>query len=488
MHTDTSHTLERRQFVKTLARGALVVGFHPVTGAWVTTAQAAPDHALQHVPRLDGTLCLDEATRKAYGQDFGQIVFEQPLAVLKPGSIRDISRMIRFARRHRLRVVGRGRGHTVFGQAQAPAGIVLDVGALTTIHTIDHDRAVVDAGVRWHTLLQATLAHGLRPPVLTDYIGQSVGGTLSVGGIGGTMYRDGAQVDHVLELTVVTGEGRIVRCSPRQERGLFEAVLAGQGQCAVIVRATLRLVPAHTHIRVLNLIYADLATMTAETTRLMDEERFDFFEGWALPQGDGRFVYLMQAGSSYTPPAAPDDATLLAGLHDVRAALQIEDTSFWAWASRVPLELRRQPHPWIDLMLPYPAINAFVQHVERTLTPLAADDTFAILLIPMRTAPFSRPLFRAPATPHAFGFGILRSSPYDADVLEQIVTYNTSLFEQALALHGTHYPISAVRLDHGDWERHYGAQWERLVAAKRRYDPDNVLASGPDIFGPGDQP
>ncbi len=482
MHTDTQPQLGRRQFVKTLANGALVVGFNTVTGAWVTSAPAASERTLLNVPPLDGTLYIDEATRNEYGQDFGQIVFEQPLAVLKPGSMRDISRMIHFARRHNIRVVGRGRGHTVFGQSQAPAGIVIDVGALTTIHTIDNDRAVVDVGARWHTLLQATLDRGLRPPVLTDYIGQSVGGTLSVGGIGGTMYRDGAQVDNVLELVVVTGEGQIVRCSQHKQRGLFEAALAGQGQCAVIVRATIKLVPAHTNIRVFNLIYADLETMTDETTRLMDEERFDFFEGWALPQGDGQFVYMMQAGSSYTLSDAPDNAALLKGLHDIRAALHIEDTSFWAWASRVPLELPRQPHPWIDLILPYPAINQFVQHVERTLTPLASDDTFSILLIPMRTDRFSRPLFRAPDAPHAFGFGILRSSPYDADVLEQIVAFNATLFDHALSLHGTHYPISAVRLDHRDWQRHYGAQWDRLVTAKRRYDPDNVLASGPDIF------
>ena len=53
------------------------------------------------------------------------------------------------------------------------------------------------------------------PPVLPDYIGQTVGGTLSVGGIGAMSFRAGAQIDHVVELLAVTGEGRIVRCSPR---------------------------------------------------------------------------------------------------------------------------------------------------------------------------------------------------------------------------------------------------------------------------------
>jgi cytokinin dehydrogenase len=33
-----------------------------------------------------------------------------------------------------------------------------------------------------------------------------------------------------------------------------------------------------------------------------------------------------------------------------------------------------------------------------------------------------------------------------------------------------------------DWRRHYGAQWHDLAKAKRRHDPDAVLASGPQLY------
>jgi FAD/FMN-containing dehydrogenase len=61
-----------------------------------------------------------------------------------------------------------------------------------------------------------TLAHRLTPPVFTDYLELSVGGTLSAGGIGGTSPRFGGQVDNVAELEVVTGAGERMVCSPHQ--------------------------------------------------------------------------------------------------------------------------------------------------------------------------------------------------------------------------------------------------------------------------------
>ena len=475
--------LSRRSAIKTLLGGTLVAGFQIATGTWVTAAQAAALSDFAKLPKLDGTLYLDETTRAEYGQDFGQIVFEQPLAVLKPGSVRDISRVVWFASSNRIRIVGRGKSHTAFGQSQVQAGVAIDMSALSTIHSMAADRVVVDAGIRWHDLLKATLEQGLMPPVLPDYIGQTVGGTLSVGGIGGMTYRQGAQVDHVLKLSVVTGAGQQVHCSATHNRDLFEAVLAGQGQVAVITQATLRLVSAPSTVRLYDLFYPDLSTLIGDLKRVMDDERFDQIEGWVLPQPDGTWAYVLEAIGFHAPAGQPDDGALLAGLRHVPDATQTTDMSFWEWSSRVPLNLPKQPHPWIDLIVPGSAITGFVDDVQATIKPLTADDSFSILLIPVKTARFTRPLFRAPSEEQAFGFDILRSSPYDTNVIERILNYNRMLYDKNRDLGGTNYPISAVRLAAEDWQRHYGAHWRALLAAKRRYDPDNVLASGPDVLG-----
>lgn len=477
----TSSLVSRRQAVKALGSSGLVVGFNAVTASWVTQAQAHAPSDFHSLPSLDGTLHLDDATRAEYANDFGNIVHEQPLAVLKPASVDDIRSLLRFAGRHGIRVVGRGRGHTVFGQSQVRAGLVIDISTLNKIHRIDGDCIEVDAGIRWNDLLKATLERGSMPPALTDFIGQTVGGTLSVGGVGGMAHRHGAQVDNVNELQVVTGEGRLLRCSEHRHRELFEAVLAGQGQVGIIVRATLRLIAAPARIRVFNLVYFNLAAMTAEMQRLMEDQRFEYLEGFSFQQSNGAWIYVLQAGSYYRAPAAPDDQALLAGLNDARNFMAIDDQDFRAFANRVQVPFTGA-HPWIDLILPQPGIESFVSHVEQTLKPLVAGDRFSILLIPMRTDRFSRPLFRAPKTQLAFGFGILRFMPDDKNAVEQALNYNRSLFDLCRDAGGTHYPISAVRLNRDDWVRHYGVQFARLALAKVRHDPANVLTGGPDLF------
>lgn len=128
------------------------------------------------------------------------------------------------------------------------SGLVIDNQALSTIHSTGPDFADADAGVRWKDLIITTYAKGVTPPVITGYTGLSVGGTLSVGGISGR-YNAGAQVDHVRELEVVTGAGEILRCSQSHNRDLFEAALAGLGQCAIITRALIDLVRVRSMVR-----------------------------------------------------------------------------------------------------------------------------------------------------------------------------------------------------------------------------------------------
>jgi len=479
MNDGSPRALTRRAFTKAIA-GLAVVGYQAGSGSWVLAAGEPQGGRFDRLPRLDGTLLLGEASRRAYAQDFGQIVSEKPDAILLPGSVADIARMLRFARRHGVRVVGRGTGHTTFGQSQLRAGLVFDLTPLDHIGPIVEDTITIGAGCRWNAVLPRTLADGMMPPVMPDYIGQTVGGTLSVGGIGAMSFREGAQIDHVVALRAVTGDGRIVECSSRRHGELFEMLLAGQGQVGVIVEATLRLVAAPTTVRVYDLVYPGLDSLLTDLKTLMDDERFDQMEAFIIPTEPGSWLYLLEAVGFHTDGGPPDDAALLDGLGHV-AEPPPSDLDFLTWSSRVPTNLPKRPNPWIDLALPMSGAASFLEDVQATI-PVGSGGSISLLLIPLRASRFTRPLFRTQDEELGLGFDTLRALPPGTDPTAALA-FNRRLYDRCRQIGGSQYPISAVRLDVDDWRAHYGEQWRRLRAAKRRYDRDDVLASGPDVLG-----
>jgi cytokinin dehydrogenase len=491
----------RRSFLVPGLASVAIVAFDPFRRSWVTAAEAADGagapRGLLPVPAFHGQLVTDPTALAEASDDYGHIVHRRPLAVLLPGSVRDVAAVVRYANRHRLTVAMRGRGHATFGQAQADAGIVIDSRTLAAIHRISPAGAVVDAGVQWLDLLQATLEHGLTPPVLTDYLELSVGGTLSVGGIGGTTHQHGLQVDNVVELLVVTGDGKLRRCSPTRDRFLFQAVLGGLGQVAIIVRATIRLVPAPSTARVYQLSYSDAATFTSDQRRVVAERRFSYLEGQVVDAEDGTWSFLLEAAAYYTPPAVPDDAALLHGLTPDVGGVVVDDLPYFDWINRLApvVELLKQlglwdlPHPWFNVFLP---ATRTVGYVEEVLADLTLDDTGQgpILLYPFGADRVTQPFVQLPAERIAFLFAILRTAipPADAPVdgvVQRELADNRALFERARAIGGKQYPVGSIPFSHADWVAHFGPDYPAFLAAKSRFDPRRVLTPGQGIFTPG---
>lgn len=338
-------------------------------------------------------------------------------------------------------------------------------------------------------MLLASLERQLTPPVLTDYIELSVGGTLAVGGIGGRSHRYGVQVDNVLSLQVVTGAGNLETCSRSQNRDLFEAVLAGLGQCGIIVRATVRLIPSAQNSRVFLLFYNDLAALTHDQRWLIAQKRFDYVEGQVVPDASGGWRYMLEAASFYTPPDEPDNSSLLAGLSYSQGTQQIEDKSYFDFANRLAPTVAFlkesgvwfYPHPWLDLFVPETAVNGFVGEIVSNLT-LADTGQGPVLLYPVTTDRLRLPLFRVPDEEVVFLFAILRTAPPNASAIAKMLADNRTFFERNRDSGGYRYPIDAVPFSQADWRQHFYPVWGRLVSAKRRYDPDNLLTPGQGIF------
>ena len=487
-----SFSPDRRRFLSTALAGAAVIALDPLRGGWITAADASeglPAGAIA-VPYLDGELTTDPAALAEVADDFGHLVHRTPLAVLRPGSVRDVVTVVRYANRHRLAVAMRGQGHSTDGQSQVHAGVVIDSRTLAGIPEIRSDRAVVEAGATWLELLTATLTHGLTPPVFTDYVELSIGGTVSVGGIGGTTQTYGMQVDTVLELEVVTGEGELVRCSSTRNRALFDAVRGSLGQLAIVVRVTVRLVPAPAAARGYQLFYPDLDTYLADQRRLLAGRRFSSLEGQAVRNAaDTGWEFFVDA-AAYHHGTPPDDAEILRGLRFDPARTVVTDYSYVDWVNRLKptVDFLKQigawtlPHPWIDVFLPASRTRAVVADTLATLT-LADTGQGPVLLYPFRTGLVRAPFVEVPREPVAFLFSLLRTTVPPADPVQQRAD-NRVLYDRARDAGGKRYPVGSVPLTPADWAVHYGRDYPALLAAKAAWDPRRVLSPGQGIFGP----
>lgn len=491
----------RRTFLKGLLAGGgtLVIGWSPLRRSWVTRADAS--EPFDELPPLDGTLSTDASTRQEFGEDFGHIRHRFPVAVLTPGSVDDVVTMVRFARRHRLGVAMNGQAgtndrresHSQYGQAQAEGGVVVDAKPLSTIYGIDPDERVADigAGARWSDLYDAAEAFGLAPAVMTDFMHLSIGGTLSVGGIGGHMPRLGTQADNVVELEVVTGAGDRVTCSDTRHQQLFRAVLAGCGQTALIVRAKVRLEPSFSHALLFNLFYDDAATYVADQKMLLDDGRFDYQEG-QIPRrpDDTGWRYMIEAVKYFNAPDDPDPAPLLAGLHDDRSSLQTVTSTYREWQFRLDpvvsilkaIGFWETAHPWVNVWLPESRAASFVSELFAGLTTADLGVGLA-LFYPVDTRKVGVPLFRLPRERVAFQLGFLRFPPPVPGLADALLEQNRRIYDAAVAAGGTRYVIGAIpRFTRQDWRRHFQPKLGFLTRSKHIYDPDNVLTPGFGIF------
>ena len=477
----TRSSFSRRRMLGVLGSSGLAVvsGFDPIGGRWVLQVEASCPSFID-APQLDGTLLLDAVSREADATDKGNIAHETPCAVLRPGSVEDIRKMILFCRRYNIKVAARGQGHTTFGQSLC-GGLVIENQTLNTIHSIGPAGADVDAGVKWKDLLIACFAQGLTPPVLTGYTGLSVGGTLSVGGISGR-FNSGAQVDHIVELEVVTGAGQIVRCSMRENRDLFEAVLAGLGQCAVITRAKMNLIPAKPMARLYNIEYVDNATFFRDLRTLIRRgELNECYNIWFPGPGGTGFIYQIQAVVYFDPANPPDNTRLMRGLSVPAQAVAFRDMSYLDWELNVDslIDFFRATFqwdalikPWFDVWLPERAVERYVGEVMPTLTPRDVGPLGFLLLFPLRQSKLTRPFFRVTDEEDGdfvYLFDILTTSGApgpDPGFVSDMLARNRRLFEKARAVGATRYPIGALQFSRQDWQQQYGSCGRNSSGAK----------------------
>jgi FAD/FMN-containing dehydrogenase len=472
----------RRSFVKLAAAVLLTAGGRPCEA--LTQAPPARTSPLADLPTLDGQLLFDDAARQACAVDNGGHVHHSPIAVLKPHSVDDVVRLVAYANKRGLKIAMRGQGHSQYGQSQAAGGVVIDSSTLNSVRWHGSDTVDAQPGALWGEVAKVTLEKLLTPPVMPDAMMLTVGGTLSVGGIGETTYRYGAQVDNVLELDVITGAGELVTCSPDGNGELFNMTLAGVGQCGIIVRARLRLVAAPRFIAIHPLLYDDMESFLSDQAHLATVDALGPLNGRVTRESSGRWQFTLLAGRQVaTTKEGSDRPTWMSGLR-FKSASATETATYWDYLNRrtagiVAARAKKFASASLVTTLPDSSVRPFLTHVFST--PEAFVGIWFFEVSPKVPARHRQPLQKTPSGPLAFELRMQRRA--EGSDLEAMLAANVALLPRVQTAGGKIYPPYCPILSREQWQEHYGAEtWRRFAAAKKRFDPNNVLTPGAGIF------
>ncbi|KAF2761882.1 FAD-binding domain-containing protein [Pseudovirgaria hyperparasitica] len=143
-------------------------------------------------------------------------------------------------------------GSTNSTRPRAPGTNVIDISRLNRVLHIDRDAqtAIVEPNVPMDRLVEATLDHGLIPPVVMEFPGITVGG-----GFAGTCgesssFKHGFFSDNIDWADIVLANGELVRVSPEVRPDLFSGAAGALGTLGVTTRVQIRLVKAEKYVDV----------------------------------------------------------------------------------------------------------------------------------------------------------------------------------------------------------------------------------------------
>ncbi|KAJ6742801.1 GULONOLACTONE OXIDASE [Salix viminalis] len=480
-------------------------------------------------------LHLEPDAIKSVSSDYGNLVHENPAAVLYPSSIEDITSLIKFSYNNYtpFTVAARGHGHSVGGQAMASNGVVVDMMSLRhhkngTGITVSKSPSLgfyADVGGEqlWIDVLRSTIEHGFAPVSWTDYLYLTVGGTLSNAGISGTTFRYGPQISNVYEMDVVTGKGEVVTCSSRSNSELFYAVLGGLGQFGIITRARIALEPAPKRVKWVRMLYSDFSAFTKDQELLISingrkqKNALDYLEGSLLmvqgPPNNWRssffpssdipkimslvtqhaIIYCLEAAKYYDDETRhtvdKDLQQLFKGLSFVDGFMFEKDVSYVDFLNRVRSgeeKLHSQglwdvPHPWLNLFLPKSRISDFNKGVFHDIVLKRNITTGVVLFYPMNRQKWDDKMSAViPDEDVFYTVGFLHSSGFDdwqaydqqnKDILKFCHQAGIEI-KQYLPLHNSYK----------EWINHFGSKWRRFRERKAQFDPKMMLSPGQRIF------
>jgi FAD/FMN-containing dehydrogenase len=423
---------------------------------------------------------------------YNAMIHKKPRFIARCADVADVIRCVNFSREHDLLLAIRSGGHNAGGLGICDDGLVIDL-ALIRYTRVDPATRTVTAGggCTWGDVDHATHVFGLATP--SGIISTTgVGGLTLGGGIGHLTRKCGLTIDNLLSADVVLADGKFVKANADENPDLFWAIRGGGGNFGVITAFTFKLHPIDT-------IYGGpMFYELSETADLMKWYR-DLIT-LAPDDLNGFFAFLT------VPPGPPFPEHL----HMKKMCGII-----WAYtgtltkAEETFKPIRAFKKPALDFVgpLPQPALQSMFDSIyppglqwywRADFVNELSDDAitqhirFGNALPSMHSTmhlyPINGAASRVSKQDTAWNYRdatwaqVMVGVDPDPANNEKIIAWSKSYYD---ALH----PYSAggayvnFMMDEGE-ERvkaTYGDNYERLVAIKNKYDPDNLFRVNQNI-------
>jgi FAD/FMN-containing dehydrogenase len=414
------------------------------------------------------------------------LIDRRPALIARCQNAADIADAIRFARANDLGISVRGGGHNVAGRAVADDALMIDLSPMKGIRVDPAARTVrAQGGVIWRELNRETAVHGLA--VTGGAISTTgIAGLTLGGGLGWLMAKHGLAADNLLGVELVTADGDIVDVTADSDPDLFWALRGGGGNFGIAASFEYRLHPLQMVVGGLIVHPIDAAAEMLRFYRDAAAAASDDLTVFAAvvhaPDGSGMKIAGMVVFHTGTPEEA-----------------ERELAPFKSWGSPLMVEVGPMPYPAMNTILDdgYPAgslnywLSSFTAGIPDELIDVIVDrfqtvpSPMTAILLEQFHGAVCRVGVEETAVPHREpGWNLLIPSVWldPADTDANIAW--TRETHAALAPHLTDRRwLNYLGDDQGpDAIRGaYGPNYDRLVAVKRKHDPDNVFRHNHNI-------
>ncbi|HVO93661.1 MAG TPA: FAD-binding oxidoreductase [Terriglobales bacterium] len=188
-------------------------------------------------------LVADDPGYEDARQIWNAMIDRRPAVIVQCANADDVKMAIGFARRSKVEISIRGGGHNIAGNALCDDGLTIDFSHMKNVRVDAAKRRVyVEPGATLANLDEATQAYGLATPVGINSTTGIAGLTLG-GGFGWLTRKFGMTIDNLVSVDVVTAEGRKIRASKTDNAELFWAIRGGGGNFGIVTQFEFQLFP-----------------------------------------------------------------------------------------------------------------------------------------------------------------------------------------------------------------------------------------------------